>query len=350
MAMHDCFAVVLPGLEAIAAEELRSLGVAAAAQTGGLTFAASDDALYRLHLRARTITRVRVRLGEATALSIPELYDKTRRQPWEHFLPRGARPHIQADAHRSRLTHTGRIARAVADGIAARLAAHGRRGDPAKPAGVFVRLEANRCVFSVDASGARLDRRGWRLDPGPAPLRETLAAALLMAAGHTGEVDLLAPFCGSGTLAIEGAMIAARIAPGLSRGFAFEQWPIFKPKRFQRVRERALAMRREPPAAIHASDRDAAAIARAQANAERAGVADAVRIDVRDALRLEPPAGTGEGLIACNPPFGARLGSHAEAAALYAALAQRLRCRFPGWRAVVICADTAQVRALGASH
>ncbi len=351
MGMHDAFAVTLPGLESVAAAELRALGVDASEEQGGVAFSASDDALYRIHLRARSITRVRIRLGEAGALSIPELYDKTRRQPWERFLFRDACPKIAADARQSRLTHTGRIADAVRDGIRARLAAHGRRGDADGAAGVHVRLVRNRCVFSVDASGERLDRRGWRLDPGPAPMRETLAAAMLMAAGYTGEEPLLAPFCGSGTLAIEGAMIAARIAPGLQRGFAFERWPCFKARRWQRARERALAMRREPLASppVLASDLDAAALARTRANAVRAGVDGLLRCERQDALALVPPPGADGGLIVCNPPWGERLADGGAAARLYARLGAHLRAAFPGWRAAIVCARASQSRALGGS-
>ena len=186
-----------------------------------------------------------------------------------------------------------------------------------------VRTDGGRAVVSVDAAGAPLFRRGWRARVGAAPLRETIAAAILLACGWDGERPFLDPMCGSGTLAIEAALAAARRAPGLGRRFAFEDLPAHDARRTAALRARLAAAERPIRARIHASDRNAGVLRLAARNAAAAGVADAIRFSREDAARLVPPPGPG--LCAANPPWGVRLDEGArEAWSALAALLPRL--------------------------
>jgi putative N6-adenine-specific DNA methylase len=186
----------------------------------------------------------------------------------------------------------------------------------------------------VDAAGAPLFRRGWRARVGAAPLRETVAAAMLLASGWDGESPFLDPMCGSGTIAVEAALAAARRAPGLGRRFAFEDLPGHDAARTERLRARLAALARPVRVAIQASDRNAGALRLAAKNAAAAGVDGVIRFSRVDAARVVPPPGPG--LCATNPPWGVRLdGAAREAWAALAALVPRLA----GWRLAVLGPD-----------
>jgi len=230
----------------------------------------------------------------------------------------------------------------VWEGAPAELA--GARRAAARRAGaakLVARSRGGRASLSVDAAGAPLYRRGWRARIGAAPLRETLAAGLLAVAGHDGEAPFLDPMCGSGTIAVEAALIAARRAPGLGRSFAFEALPGHDAARTERLRAGLAARARTPPAPIHASDRNAGALRLARKNAEAAGVADLVRFAREDAAAVVPPPGPG--VLAVNPPYGVRLDD--EVSAAWRALGALL-VRLPGWRAAVLAPDRGLERLL----
>jgi putative N6-adenine-specific DNA methylase len=211
---------------------------------------------------------------------------------------------------------------------------------------VVVRLLHDRCTVSIDSSGALLHRRGYRLATAKAPLRETLAAAALLASEWRPDAPLLDPMCGSGTIPIEAALIARRIAPGVRRRFAFEHWPERDPGRWsvliEEASSRALA---RAPAPIQGSDRDAGAIDAARANAERAGVAADVELVRRPLSAIEPPAGAG--WIVTNPPYGARVGERDALRDLYATLGAVVRRRCPGWAVSMISASARLERQTG---
>jgi putative N6-adenine-specific DNA methylase len=209
-------------------------------------------------------------------------------------------------------------------------------------ADLHVRRASGRAMLSVDAAGEPLHRRGWRARIGAAPLRETLAAALLRVAGWTGDRPFLDPMCGSGTLAIEAALMAARRAPGLDRTFAFERFPGHDAGRTARLRERLRAEARPVTVPIHASDRNMGVLRLAQKNAVAAGVELVVRFERGDAAAIAPPPG-GAGLCAVNPPFGVRLDE--DAAGAWRALGQ-LTLRLPGWALTVLGPDRGLERLL----
>jgi putative N6-adenine-specific DNA methylase len=201
-----------------------------------------------------------------------------------------------------------------------------------------VRLDHDHCTISIDSSGAHLRERGYRQATAKAPLRETLAAALLLQAGYDPNQPLLDPFCGSGTFAIEAALMARNLAPGLHRRFAFTHWRNFETQTWgDLLRAARNAQRESAPAPIYASDRDAGAVAAATANAERAGVADSIHFQRAALSAVEPPAGTG--LVICNLPYGKRIGD--DVRNLYAQFGNVVREKFSGWRVGLIAGSPA---------
>lgn len=216
--------------------------------------------------------------------------------------------------------------------------------DVARRAGgaeLLVRTRGGRATISVDAAGAPLFRRGWRARVGAAPLRETLAAGMLRLCGFDGEVPFLDPMCGSGTIAIEAALVAARRAPGLGRTFAFEGLPGHDPARTARLRAGLAARARPVRVPVHASDRNAGALRLAQKNAAAAGVADAIRFTREDAARVTPPAAAG--VCGVNPPYGVRLDE--DAAAAWRALGSLLP-RLAAWQVAILGPDRGLERLL----
>jgi putative N6-adenine-specific DNA methylase len=336
-----CFAVAAPGLEGVLAAELGALPATSAHTVlpGGVEFDAEAEGLARANLWLRTATRVVVRLGELEARDFAKLRRRAAALPWERFFAPGQRPEMAITVRRCRLYHTGAIAERLEGAIADRLGAP-LGGEPLGR--VVVRGEDDRFALSVDASGELLHRRGWRTEAGEAPLRETLAAAILALAGWQPGEPLVDPTCGSGTLVIEAATRAVGRAPGLARGCAFERWPGHDPALLARLRAEAEAAVLEAPAAgaLRGNDADEAMVALAQRNAERAGVASVTAFTVGPAERLAldgPP-----GLVVANPPYGHRLEAEL---GLFRALGARARAA--GWRLAVLAGDVQHLRAAG---
>lgn len=346
------FAVTAPGLERVAAAELEALGIAGAVERGGVAWEGTREQLYDANLRLRTASRVLVRVAEFRARSFYELERHLRRIEWERFVGGGRTVRLRVTSRKSKLYHEGAIAQRVVEAIERRVGAvesAAEKGVDAEDEGaeaqLFVlRFLYDRCTVSADASGALLHRRGYRQAVAGAPLRETLAAAMLLASGWTGEAPLLDPLCGSGTIPIEAALLARRIAPGLAnprlepRRYAFQEWPDFDAALWSDVVGRAVAEAR--PAAgvpIHASDRNAGAVQAARGNAERAGVLSDLALEVRPLSAIKPPPGPG--WLVTNPPYGVRVGEREALRDLYAALGKVARERLPGWRIVLLSAD-----------
>jgi putative N6-adenine-specific DNA methylase len=355
----DLFAVAAPGLEPLLAAELAELGIDAAPEPGGAAWRSTLEDLYAANLRLRTASRVLVRVGEFRARTFFELERHAGKLPWERFVAPGAAVEMRVSCRKSKLYHEGAVAerllRAVAERVGPLTEARAAKGEEAEEdeageaaAQLFVvRFLHDRCTVSADASGERLHRRGYRQALARAPLRETLAAALLQASGWRTESPLLDPMCGSGTIAIEAALRARRIAPGLAnealapRRYAFERWPGFDAALWRGVVERARAeVLPAAPAAIHGSDRDAGAVEAALANAARAGVAGDISFAQRPLSAAEvPDAAQGPGWLVTNPPYGVRVGEERPLRNLYAALGRLVRERLDGWTLALLSAD-----------
>ncbi|MDX9953951.1 MAG: class I SAM-dependent RNA methyltransferase [Anaerolineae bacterium] len=339
------FVVTAPGLEAITAREMRALGLAGRRvgqpTVGGLEFAGSLRDLYRLNLHLRTASRVIVRLGEFYAAAFSELRKKASYLPWERYLRPGQPVAVRATCHQSKLYHSDAVAErvlgAIGDrmGAPAELAAWDEDSPETPPQGVVVRLSNNMATVSMDSSGALLHRRGYRLATAKAPLRETLAAAMLLASEWDMEAPLLDPFCGSGTIPIEAALLARQIAPGKIRRFAFMDWTSFAADLWAEEHAAALAAEREVMPLLLASDRDAGAIRAAEANAGRAGVSGAITFTCQAVSAVTPPLGPG--WVVTNPPYGVRVSADKDLRNLYAQLGNVLRMHCPRWQVALLC-------------
>ncbi|MBC7788908.1 MAG: class I SAM-dependent RNA methyltransferase [Anaerolineae bacterium] len=353
------FAVTAPGLERLAVAELLELGIAAREVEGGAAFSGTLHDVGRANLWLRTASRVIARIGEFHARSFAELERHAKQQPWDRFLVRGADVRLRVTCKKSRLYHSDAVAERVAAAIDARLGSVGaltvdRSEDDEvsqEQTLIVVRVFRDVVTISADTSGDLLHMRGYRLATVKAPLRETLAAALLTSSGWTSELPLLDPMCGAGTIPIEGSLIARRIAPGLLQGgstrrFAFFNWPEFDAAKWDEIVADARgAVLPSAASPILGSDRDAGAIAAAMANAERAGVAADVEFSERALSAIEPPVSPG--WLITNPPYGVRVGERDRLRNLYAQLGNVARLKLQGWSLAMLSADETLDRQVG---
>lgn len=344
--MDSFFAVTAPGLEPFTALELSRLfpDLEPATVPGGVLFNGDLTALYRANLHLRTASRILARLGNFFyATTFPELQQRLARLPWERFLTPRQPVSIHVTCHKSKLYHSDAVARSVSAALEERLGApspllKAGQDSPQPPQLVLVRLAEDKCTVSVDSSGTLLHKRGYRQAVAKAPLRETLAAALLMASGWDLRSPLLDPFCGSGTIPIEAALMALGIPPGINRHFAFMDWPGYDGNLWQTIHAASSTFHGQSPV-ILASDRDAGAIKMAQANAERAEVADSIEFKCQAVSSITPPPE--RGWVVTNPPYGLRLSQGKDLRNLYAQFGNVLRQKCPGWNLSVLCSDPA---------
>lgn len=350
---HRCHAVTVPGAEDLCAGELASLSDTLEVQEhlkGGVAFSGRLLDLYRANLHVRTAGRFLLRLSEFKATNFRQLEKKCAALAWERYLPWGAVPACKVAAHHSRLYHT----RAVAGQVTAAVSGYwqDRAVPPAGAAGqtLFVRLEEDTVTLSLDSSGPNLYRRGIKTHGGRAPLRETLAAAILLRAGYDPARPLLDPMCGAGTFALEAALMAKGVAPGTRRDFAFMHWPAFRPRQWRHLKKAALESSRSlARPVIHASDLDPAVCRRLASCVRENGLADAVAVRCRDFFALQEPIeeGTpGPGLIVLNPPYGRRLAPDRDVQSFYSRLGLKLYGNFTGWDVALLVPDPALARLL----
>jgi putative N6-adenine-specific DNA methylase len=340
------FVVTAPGLESLCRRELQALPGALKVmgiEKGGLRCTGRLHAVYAANLHCRTAHRILMRVSDFRAETFETLIQKTAQIPWELYLPPDGALDFKVSAHRSRLYHSGAVAERLRQGIATRIAVQGlpvglSDPDDSRVQVIHARLTHNRCQLSIDSSGANLHKRGIRATGGQAPLRETLAAAVLLRAGFTGREMLCDPMCGSGTFAIEGALITKKIPPGWYREFAFQQWPAFRIGRWHHIRRMAT-----PPGKswstplIWASDQQADAVHRLQQILSAHGFNDVVHVTHTDFGNLAGAAlGASGGIVVLNPPYGRRMGSRKTAAQAYNRIAQHLHAHFKGWKAAVL--------------
>jgi putative N6-adenine-specific DNA methylase len=348
----SCWAAVAPGLESLASAELARIGITpGTAEPGGVPFDGDAATLARALVALRIPNDIQVRLAAFRANAFGELERHAGRIDWSTVICPGGAVHFRVTSKKSRLYHQDAIAERLERSVhaavrnvravrAAAAAAAGEADVTQLPAvqRIIVRVFRDSFTISADAAGASLHRRGWRQDVARAPLRETLAAALLASIAWSGDTPLVDPFCGSGTIAIEAAQIARRMAPGRRRRFAAECWDgllagvVPAAQRAARDAERPGAA-----VAIRGADRDAGAIAAARANAARADVERDVRFDQApvSALRVESSGGW----IATNPPYGARIGERRALRDLYAAFGNVVRMHCPEWGVAFFSAD-----------
>jgi len=339
------YVVCPPGVEPWIVRELADLGVAISqggVGKGGIECVGSIADLYRVNLCSRLASRVLLRVGHFKAIHFKDLVQRTSELPWSHWLQPGRAVCVRASSHSSTLYHQGAIAERVTEAIGLSLGSAPQAGtldkfgDPVDGAALVVaRIHKDRCHISIDTSGDHLHRRGYRLAQGKAPLRENLAAALIAMSEWDQRAPFVDPFCGSGTLPIEAAMMAARIAPGAHRRFAFMDFADFDATLWahtvdEQASKRAAGVNERAMPTIMGSDRDAGVVEAAKANAHRAGVADAVEFTHAAISSISFP-GDRRGWVVTNPPYGGRIGGANDLRNLYAAFGNRLLKDARGW-------------------
>jgi len=336
------------GLEELLAAELAALGLSATPARGGVNAQSDLAGAYRACLWSRVANRVLLPLAEFAAADDDALYAGTRDINWGAHLEAGRTLAVRCTGQRPAIAHTRfaeqRVKDAIVDQFRARTGARPSVDVRNPDLAVHVHLDHDRASIALDLSGDSLHRRGYR-EPGTrAPLKENLAAAILLRAGWP-EIAaaggaLCDPMTGSGTLAIEAAMIAADIAPAIHRTrFGFLGWrghddAIWKALIDEAIERQEAGLARLPP--IHAFDKDPPAVRTARANVERAGLAGAIHVQRAELDSVQVPADVKTGLVAVNPPYGERLGDSHELVPLYARLGEVLKTKFPGWRAIVL--------------
>ena len=343
------FLVAAPGLEAAcAAEAQRALPAAKLLVTdGGVELVGDESLIAQANLTLRLPTRVLLRLGEIEARDFGKLEKRAAALPWARYLPVAAPITIRAASSKSRLYHTGAIVEhlALALGAATGAVLTKASEDDDGAFAILARGYQDRYTLSLDTSGARLHQRGWRTEGGLAPLRETLAAALILLAEHGTDEPLVDPMCGSGTIAIEAALMQIGRAPGLDRRFAYQRFAAFDSANDERLLATLKQRERVRRLPIVLADAAPAQLELARRNAARAGVEELVRFELGPLAQRRPHSE--RGLFVTNPPYGRRIGTRRAMPQLYGELGRALNGAYASWRAAILVEDRALLPALG---
>jgi len=329
------------GLEALVKREVAALGFEIGRVADGrIEFHAAPAGIARANLWLRCADRVLLKMGEFTAVSFDELFDQTHALPWEGLIPRDGRITVNAKTHKSAITGSRGCQAIVKKAVAARLqAAYGVERLPESGADFTLELSILKDVvlLAVDTSGAGLHKRGYRTEAGEAPLKETLAAALVLLSVWDKTRLLIDPLCGSGTILIEAALQGRNVAPGLQRRFAAEEWPLVPAAAWETARAAARAAQNwEGAMQLHGYDVDPAATETAVRNAARAGVGADIVFAQRDVRELW--LDRQYGVIISNPPYGVRMADFQAVNQIYIALHKMLRKK-QGWSVYILTAD-----------
>jgi putative N6-adenine-specific DNA methylase len=308
------------GLESVVADEVKSLGYEkVSVENGKVTIQADIKDIPRLNLWLRTSDRIRLKIGEFEARTFDELFEKTKALPWSDWLPENAEFPVEGKSVKSTLFSVSDCQAIVKKAIVEHMKQKYKKDwfDENGPMyKIEVALLKDVATLTIDTSGPGLHKRGYRTLIGEAPLKETMAAALILLSKWRSDISLIDPFCGSGTIPIEAALIGQNIAPGMNREFASENWPIIPREIWREARKETHDLARyDEPLEIIGTDIDEEALKIARANAEEAMVRDVIhfqRMDMRD-LKTKKKYGK----IICNPPYGERIGEEKEVERLY---------------------------------
>ena len=338
----------LLGLEGPISDELRRLDMKnVVAENGRVSFSGGARELACANVNLRVGERVLLELGSFEARSFEELFEGTKALPWESLLPSDAAFPVKGYSLNSALFSVSDCQKIIKKAIVERLkSVYGVEWFPETGALYQVQFSImkDRVSLCLDSSGDGLHKRGYRPAHNAAPLKETMAAAMVLLSRYRGRDDFCDPFCGSGTIPIEAALIALNRAPGLGRSFSAMRWSAVDSRLWDEVREEARDREFHGSYSITGSDIDPKALSLARENAERAGVADIVRFEIADATKFD--RATERGVIVTNPPYGERIGEKDEAEALYRAFGEAWR-RSPNWRLYLLSSHTEFERCFG---
>lgn len=347
------FVTCAPGLEPTLHAEVRALRLGRVEQqVGGVRFEGPLTDAWRANLHLRTAVRVLLRVSRFEARDADQLYRAVQEIDWSRFLGASGSFVVDAQSSESALDHTLFIEQRVKDAVADQFrAATGTRPSIAKDdpdLGIHVHLFKDRCTISADTSGASLHKRGWRKFQGRAPLSETLAAALVLESGWDRKAPIVDPFCGSGTILIEAALIASNIPPGIFRTrFGFERWPGHDEAGWKRLTQQARDAIRIPKKLIlRGSDANREAITGAEENVRSAGLEGHIELEALPAEKFAPKRGW-NAWIMTNPPYGERVGEERDLVPLYQGFGRKLREQCSGYHAAILSGNPKLTRALG---
>jgi putative N6-adenine-specific DNA methylase len=339
MPLYDLIATSTFGLESVVAEELRRLGYTGLTiENGRVSFRGDERDIARCNVWLRTADRLLVRMGDFVATDFGQLFDRTLEVPWQEFIPENGKMHVVGKSIRSTLFSVPDCQSIVKKAIVEAMKRKYHRGwfDESGPTyKIEVGLLKDHVTLTIDTTGAGLHKRGYRKEAGEAPIKETLAAALVLLSRWDPSRALADPFCGSGTIPTEAALIGKNMAPGMNRSFAAEEWPQIPRRVWAEVKDEARARVLSVPVRVLASDADGTILGIARKNARSAGVADCVTF-------RQLPVGNFSseekfGCIVCNPPYGERIGQAEQVEELYSSLGQ-LYARLDDWSMFVLSA------------
>jgi len=320
MSTYTLIATAAMGLEAIVAKEVKELGYECRVDNGKVIFKGDETAIARANMWLRTADRIKILVGDFKAYSFDELFENTKKLPWENFLPVDAEFPVQGKSVKSKLYSVPDCQAIVKKAIVERLRTAYKRTSWLDETGPLFKIEVaiHKDVASItlDTSGQGLHKRGYRIGQGEAPLKETLAAALIQLTTWNPDRPFVDPFCGSGTIPIEAALIGQNIAPGFNREFLSENWPLMPTEVWEKTRMEAEDLANyDQPLEILGTDIDHRMIEVSKENAMEAGLGDLVKfkqMQVRDfTSELE------YGIIVGNPPYGERLGERKDVERMY---------------------------------
>ena len=320
MAQYTIIATAAMGLEALVAKEVRDLGYECKVDNGKVIFKGDETAIARANMWLRTADRVKIEVGRFKAYTFDELFESTKALPWENFIPEDGEFPVSGKSVKSKLFSISDCQAIVKKAIVERLKKAYNRIAWFKEDGPLFKIEISmlkdEAILTIDTSGVGLHKRGYRVSQGEAPLKETLAAALVMLTNWHPDRPFVDPFCGSGTIAIEAAMIGQNIAPGFNREFVSEQWPWIPESVWEKVRDEAEEKANyDQPLDIAGYDIDHRMVEMAKANSMEAGFGDLIafkQMQVKDFTTAKE-----YGVIVGNPPYGERIGEKSQVEQMY---------------------------------
>nr|WP_295973258.1 class I SAM-dependent RNA methyltransferase [uncultured Bacillus sp.] len=325
MTNFDLIATSAMGLEALVAKEVRALGYPCKVENGRIDFCGDESAIAKSNLWLRTADRIKLKIGEFKALSFDELFEKTKALPWENFLPENAEFPVSGKSVKSKLFSISDCQAIVKKAIVERLKHHYKRTEWFTENGPLFKIEValhkDIALLTIDTSGSGLHKRGYRAAQGEAPLKETLAAALVMLTNWHPDRPFVDPFCGSGTIPIEAALIGQNIAPGFNRDFVSDSWPWMDQRVWKLARAEAEDLAKyDQSLDITGSDIDHRLVNIAQENSFEAGFGDLITFKQ---MRVQDFTTKKEyGVIVGNPPYGERLGEKEAVREMYREMGQ----------------------------
>lgn len=331
-------ATAASGLEAIVGKEIKRLGYTPQVENGKVFFKGDKLAIARSNLWLRTADRVKIVVGEFKATTFDELFEKTKALPWENFLPLDAVFPVSGKSVKSTLFSVPDCQAITKKAIVSRLQEKYRRSGRLLETGALFKIEVallkDKVTITIDTSGEGLHKRGYRTTQGDAPLKETMAAALVLLTSWHPDRPFYDPVCGSGTIPIEAALIGQNIAPGFNRSFASEKWDWMPEKIFKEAREEAESLANyDQPLDILGADIDHKMVERAKQNASEAGLGDLIsfkQMQVSDFTTEKE-----YGVVVANPPYGERLEDEASIRELYREMGETY-AKLPTWSIYVI--------------